>query len=74
MFHYFFEVFSFFGGGLPLLSLSSAAKVVSKYSFKALRALPLCEMEFLVSGVISAYLRKKQKAKGKINDLFMLYS
>ena len=72
MFHYyFFEVFSFFGAGSPLLLLSSAAKVVSKYSFKALRALPLCEMEFFVSGVISAYLREKERLRF-LHALFLI--
>ena len=38
------------------LCLSLVVMVLSKYSFKPFRALPLCEIEFLVSDGISAYL------------------
>ena len=50
------KFFGFFFSGSSLCLSSLVAMVVSKYSFKALRALPLCEMEFLVSDGISAYL------------------
>ena len=44
-----------------LAFLCSGSSPSSKNSFKALRALPLCDISFLISDGISAYLKKKNQ-------------